>query len=71
MIKAYQEGIPGNGKLFPDGVMTVKIEWSKKKEPCVPLFCGSPGYPEIGFVHPEGFQEIPGHEWLGICPVSV
>ena len=31
MIKAYEEGIPGNGKPFPDGSMIVKIEWSKKK----------------------------------------
>jgi hypothetical protein len=26
MTKAYQAGIPGNGKPLPDGVMTVKIE---------------------------------------------
>jgi len=42
MIKAYQEGIPGNGKLFPDGVMTVKIEWSKKKNPVSPYFVEVP-----------------------------
>jgi hypothetical protein len=30
MIKAYQDGIPGNGKPFPDGCMIVKIEWKKK-----------------------------------------
>ncbi len=33
MIKAYREGVPGNGKPFPDGSVTVKIEWSKKKNP--------------------------------------
>lgn len=26
MINAYQEGAPGNGKPFPDGVMIAKIE---------------------------------------------
>jgi Cytochrome P460 len=31
MIKAYQEGIPGNGKPFPDGSKIVKIEWKPKK----------------------------------------
>jgi hypothetical protein len=31
MIKAYKDGIPGNGKPFPDGAMIVKIEWKKKK----------------------------------------
>jgi hypothetical protein len=30
MIKAYQDGMPGNGKPFPDGSMIVKIEWKKK-----------------------------------------
>ena len=29
MIKASKEGIPGNGKPFPDGLVIVKIEWSK------------------------------------------
>ncbi|HSQ79100.1 MAG TPA: cytochrome P460 family protein [Candidatus Bathyarchaeia archaeon] len=33
MIKAYREGIPGNGRPFPDGSITVKIEWSKKMNP--------------------------------------
>jgi len=71
MINAYKEGIPGNGKPFPEGSMTVKIEWSKKKERCVPLFCGGAGHPKIGFVHREGFQEISGHQWMGICPVFI
>ena len=31
MINAYKEGIPGNGKPFPEGSMIVKIEWSKKR----------------------------------------
>ncbi len=31
MINAYQEGIPGNGKPFPEGSIIVMIEWSKKK----------------------------------------
>jgi Cytochrome P460 len=66
MINAYKEGIPGNGKPFPDGVVIVKIEWSKKKNPVSPYFRGAAGHPKIGLVHREGFQEIPGHEWVGI-----
>jgi hypothetical protein len=31
MIQAYEEGIPGNGKPFPDGSKIVKLEWSLKK----------------------------------------
>ncbi|MFZ0335994.1 MAG: cytochrome P460 family protein [Candidatus Acidiferrales bacterium] len=36
MIKAYREGIPGNGKPFPDGSMIVKIMWFKKTNPLSP-----------------------------------
>ena len=31
MIKAYQSGIPGNGKPFPDGAKMAKIHWVPKK----------------------------------------
>jgi len=30
MIKAYQAGIPGNGKPFPDGARMAKIHWTPK-----------------------------------------
>ena len=30
MIKAYQSGIPGNGKPFPDGARMAKIHWNPK-----------------------------------------
>jgi len=33
MMNAYKEGIPGNGKPFPEGSKIVKIEWVKKKNP--------------------------------------
>ena len=29
MIRAYKEGIPDNGKPFPEGSKIVKIEWIK------------------------------------------
>ena len=31
MIKAYQSGIPANGKPFPDGARMAKIHWNPKK----------------------------------------
>jgi hypothetical protein len=31
MIKAYEAGVPGNGKPFPDGAKMVKIHWTPKK----------------------------------------
>ncbi|OLD80042.1 MAG: hypothetical protein AUF67_13675 [Acidobacteria bacterium 13_1_20CM_58_21] len=40
MINAYKEGIPGNGRPFPEGSMIAKIEWSKKKNAASPYFVG-------------------------------
>src|SRR5580693_951132 len=31
MIKAYQAGVPGNGKPFPDGSKMAKMHWTPKK----------------------------------------
>ncbi len=31
MIAAYKAGVPGNGQLFPDGSMIVKLQWKQKK----------------------------------------
>ena len=31
IIAAYQEGVPGNGKSFPDGAKMAKIHWNMKK----------------------------------------
>jgi len=36
MIKAYRDGVPGNGKAFPEGSKIVKIEWTKKRNPASP-----------------------------------
>jgi Cytochrome P460 len=38
MIDAYRQGIPGNGKPFPENSKIVKIEWSSKKNPESPYF---------------------------------
>ena len=32
MIDAYQAGVPGNGKPFPDGSKMAKIHWNNEKE---------------------------------------
>src|SRR5437762_8059113 len=31
MIEAYEAGVPGNGKPFPDGSKMAKIHWKPKK----------------------------------------
>jgi hypothetical protein len=42
MIKAYQEGVPGDGKAFPDGSKIVKIEWKPKKITDLPFSANTP-----------------------------
>ena len=31
MIDAYKQGVPGNGKPFPDGAKMAKIHWNPKQ----------------------------------------
>jgi hypothetical protein len=42
MIKAYEEGTPGNGKPFPDGSKIVKLEWRPKKLTDPPFSASTP-----------------------------
>jgi hypothetical protein len=42
MIDAFKEGIPGNGKPFPDGARMAKIHWIPKKQEMYP---GQPTVP--------------------------
>jgi hypothetical protein len=42
MMKAYREGIPANGKPFPDGSKVAKIEWQPKKITDAPFSAASP-----------------------------
>ncbi|HEY1725164.1 MAG TPA: cytochrome P460 family protein [Steroidobacteraceae bacterium] len=51
MIKAYNEGVPGNAKPFPDGAKMAKIHWSPKKNEAAP---GQPIVP--GALHDVDFM---------------
>jgi hypothetical protein len=42
MIDAYQQGVPGNGKPFPDGAKMAKIHWIPKTQETYP---GQPKVP--------------------------
>jgi hypothetical protein len=42
MMKAYREGIPGNGKPFPNGSKIAKIEWQPKKLTDAPFSASTP-----------------------------
>jgi hypothetical protein len=50
-IAAYEQGIPGNGKPFPDGAKLAKIHWNPKTVP------GEPGQPLVpGTLHDVDFM---------------
>jgi hypothetical protein len=42
MIEAYQSGIPGNGKPFPDGAKIARIQWTPKKSAEAPVAVNVP-----------------------------
>jgi hypothetical protein len=42
MINAYRDGVPGNGKPFPDGSKIAQIEWSLKKNDLSSYFVDVP-----------------------------
>ena len=42
MINAYRQGVPENGKPFPDGSIIVKTEWMKKRTRRRPTTCWCP-----------------------------
>ncbi|HTO09817.1 MAG TPA: cytochrome P460 family protein [Myxococcota bacterium] len=42
MIEAYQSGIPGNGRPFPDGSKIAKLQWTQKKSSDAPFVVNVP-----------------------------
>jgi len=42
MMEAYRQGLPAKGKVFPDGVKIVKIEWTFKRNTVAPYFVNVP-----------------------------
>jgi hypothetical protein len=42
MINAFKTGVPGNGQLFPDGSMIVKLQWKPKKSTEAPFVVDVP-----------------------------
>ena len=50
MIKAYNSGLPANGKSFPDGAAFAKIEWQKGREEAAYGVTVPGTYSEVGFM---------------------
>ena len=74
MIDAYKQGVPGNGKPFPEGSKIAKIEWRPKKITDPPFSASIPDTVPgelCGRVHREGQQEILGHARMGIRHVRI
>ena len=68
MIKAYEEGIPGNGKPFPDGSKIVKLEWRPKKITDPPFSSSTPDtvagdLVEVEFIVKDSKKFSDAHGW--------
>jgi hypothetical protein len=64
MIKAYKEGIPGNGEPFPDGAKMAKVHWKLRKNDTAP---GQPTQPgaldNIDFMMKDSKRFADGGGW--------
>jgi hypothetical protein len=68
MIQAYRDGVPGNGKPFPDGSKIVKIEWIPKKITDAPFSVNTPDtvpgdLKEVEFIEKDSRRFPDGHGW--------
>jgi len=64
MIDAYKQGLPADGKLFPEGSKIVKIEWSFKKNSTSPYFVQVPDQLEAIDVIEKDSKRFPDtHGW--------
>jgi Cytochrome P460 len=65
MIKAYQAGIPGNGKPFPDGSKMAKIHWIPKKQAAFPNTMVPGGLHDVDFMVKDSkrFADSGGWGW--------
>jgi hypothetical protein len=64
MIAALKEGIPDNGKPFPEGVKIAKIEWIKKQNPVSPYFVEIPEtLKSLSFIEKDSKRFPNTHGW--------
>jgi Cytochrome P460 len=59
MIDAYQAGVPGNGKPFPDGSKIVKLQWKPKKSAEAPFDVNVPDTFTQAFVIEKDSKRFP------------
>lgn len=68
MINAYRDGVPGNGKPFPDGSKIVKLEWRPKKLTTPPFSANTPDtvpgdLTEVEFIVKDSKRFPDSHGW--------
>jgi hypothetical protein len=59
MINAYKSGVPGNGKPFPEGAKSVKLQWKPKKSTDAPFVVDVPDTFSQAFVMEKDSQRFP------------
>ena len=59
MVKAYKEGVPGNGQFFPQGSMIVKLQWKPKKSTEAPFAVDVPDVFKQVFVMEKDSKRFP------------
>ena len=63
MIAAYQSGIPGNGKPFPDGATMAKIHWNPKKLEAFPTTTVPGNLHDVDFMVKDSKRFADGGGW--------
>lgn len=59
MIKAYKDGVPGGGQVFPEGSMIVKLQWQPKKSTEAPFAVDVPDVFKQAFVMEKDSKRFP------------
>ena len=59
MINAYKTGIPANGKPFPEGSKTAKLQWTFKKSTEAPFVVDVPDAPTQAFFMEKDSKRFP------------
>jgi Cytochrome P460 len=68
VMKAYKEGIPANGKPFPNGSQMAKIEWEQRKITAAPFSVKTPDtvpgpLTEVEFIEKDSTRFADTHGW--------
>jgi hypothetical protein len=64
MMAAYRDGLPADGKHFPDGSKVAKIEWSAKRNGASPYFVMVPDtLKSVSFIEKDNTRFPDTHGW--------